>query len=162
MFTQCCVLFSAALIFWVSFFSKSDSMIKKPIKVKIILAVVKQPLSKVLKNPEKIQAASKWNEKSHFSYGNTILLSIIKKLFPTFLTGSQHYNTEGFRWQSWASKIYKRKTEVLNQASERLLYIFKLQFAGSSLKQYSCRYPKENTEKLESLETFGYHDHPSS
>ena len=31
-------------------------MIKKPMKVKIILAVVKQPLSKVVKKPEKIQA----------------------------------------------------------------------------------------------------------
>ena len=34
-------------------------MIKKPMNMKIILAVVKQPLSKVVKKPEKIQAVSK-------------------------------------------------------------------------------------------------------
>ena len=59
-------------------------MIKKPMNVKIILAVVKQPLSKVVKKPEKIQAVSKGNEKSHFSYRITILLSIIKKTVSNF------------------------------------------------------------------------------
>lgn len=42
-------------------------------------------------------------------------------------------------------KVYKGKTEVLNQESEGSLNIFKLQF-------YPAVIPKENIEKLESLE----------